>query len=218
MSDSKSQDVPADKATRAYEQVARQTQQSQEKKESTASPAEVDSPLADESPKTAEELALESANKALEEAIAKAEMANDQYLRACAEMENVRRRSQIDVSNARKYAIERFASELLAVHDSLDQAATVDLAAAGENAVEQMQEGLALTLKQLDTAFEKCSVEMVNPKVGDAFDPEFHQAMSIQPGGEVEPDHIVCMIQKGYRLQGRLLRPAMVVVAAPAKK
>ncbi len=218
MSDSKSQDAPADKATRAYEQVARQTQHPPTNQESTSASVGEDSPLIDESPKNVEELALDSVNKALEEAIAKAEIANDQYLRACAEMENVRRRSQTDVSNARKYAVERFARELLAVHDSLDQAATVDLADAGKKVVKQMQEGLALTLKQLDTAFEKFSVEMVNPEVGDAFDPDLHQAMSMQPGEDVDPDHIVCVIQKGYRLQGRLLRPAMVIVAAPANQ
>ncbi len=218
MNDSTNKDAPAEKAARAYEQVARQTQQPKSDPDVTTESPVVESPLADAPEKSAEELALDSANKALEEAIAKAENANDQYLRACAEMENVRRRSQIDVSNARKYAIERFAGELLTVHDSLDQAATVDLTNASEKAVEQMHEGLALTLKQLDSAFEKSSIEIVIPEVGEEFDPELHQAMSMQPGGEVAPDHILVVIQKGYRLQGRLLRPAMVIVAAPAKK
>jgi len=214
MNDSHNKDAPAEKATRAYEQVARQTQQPEVTPQSTTASTVSESPLAEEPEKTAEDQALESANKALEEAIVKADAANDQYLRACAEMENIRRRSQIEIANARKYAVERFAVELLAVHDSLDQAATVDLSNAAKQAVEQMQEGLTLTLKQLDSAFEKFSIELIDPEVGEAFDPELHQAMSMQPSEEVEPDHIVLAIQKGYRLHGRLLRPAMVVVAA----
>jgi len=218
MSDSKSQDTPADKAARDPKQAARQTGHSKVKQESAVNSSSVESPLTDESPESTEEQVPDSVSKALEEAIEKAEEANDQYLRACAEMENVRRRSQIDVSNARKYAIERFAGELLAVHDSLDQAATVDLTEAGEKAVEQMREGLSLTLKQFDKVFEKFSIEIINPEVGDAFDPDLHQAMSVQPSAEVPADHIVIVVQKGYQLQGRLLRPAMVMVAAAAKK
>lgn len=136
----------------------------------------------------------------------------DEYLRAHADAENARKRAQTEISNARRFALEGFASELLNVRDSLDLARSVDLEGA-EGVVERMAEGLELTLRQLDSAFERFSIFEISPEVGDKLDPDSHQAMTLAPSGEVEPNHICQVIQKGYRLHDRLLRPARVIVA-----
>ena len=136
----------------------------------------------------------------------------DETLRARADADNARKRAQGEIVNARRFALEGFAGELLNVRDSLGLARAVDLTG-GENLVEQMIEGLELTLKQLDAAFERFSVFEVSPEVGDKLDPESHQAMSLVESTDVAPNHICQVVQKGYRLHGRLLRPAMVIVA-----
>ena len=136
----------------------------------------------------------------------------DETLRARADADNARKRAQGEIVNARRFALEGFASELLNVRDSLGLARAVDLTG-GDNLVEQMSEGLELTLKQLDAAFERFSVFEVSPEVGDKLDPESHQAMSLVESTDVAPNHICQVVQKGYRLHGRLLRPAMVIVA-----
>ena len=136
----------------------------------------------------------------------------DEYLRAHADAENARKRAQTEISNARRFALEGFASELLNVRDSLDLARSVDLEGA-EGVVERMVEGLELTLRQLDSAFERFSIFEISPEVGDKLDPDSHQAMTLAPSGEVAPNHICQVIQKGYRLHDRLLRPARVIVA-----
>ena len=139
----------------------------------------------------------------------------DQYVRARAEVENTRRISAKEVEKARKFALESFARELLTVKDSLDQAAQVDLSTnAGEKLIEQMSEGLNLTLRQLDTVFDKFNIELVNPEAGDVLDPELHQAMTRQPSEDVDTNNILQTIQVGYTLNGRLLRPAMVIVSS----
>ncbi|HSH42479.1 MAG TPA: nucleotide exchange factor GrpE [Arenicellales bacterium] len=145
----------------------------------------------------------------------KAELAEhkDRYLRAAAEAENIRRRADNDVANARKFAIEGFASEILAVRDSLEIARSLEISEDDSSAVAKMKEGLDLTLKQLDSALSKFSVAPVDPQEGDKLDPERHQAMSTQETDNVPPNHIVSVIQKGYTIHDRLLRPAMVVVA-----
>lgn len=137
----------------------------------------------------------------------------DGLLRAKAETENIRRRSQKEIVAARKFAIEGFAAELLGVKDSLEQAAQVELEAGGDDAVRQMKEGLGLTLKQLDLAMAKFSVVEVEAAPGVRFDPQCHQAISTAPSEEFDADHIVSVVQKGFLLKERLLRPAMVVVA-----
>ncbi len=136
----------------------------------------------------------------------------DETLRARADADNARKRAQGEIVNARRFALEGFAGELLNVRDSLGLARAVDLTG-GDNLVEQMTEGLELTLKQLDAAFERFSVFEVSPEVGDKLDPESHQAMSLVESTDVAPNHICQVVQKGYRLHGRLLRPAMVIVA-----
>ncbi|KAA3624439.1 MAG: nucleotide exchange factor GrpE [Proteobacteria bacterium] len=141
----------------------------------------------------------------------------DEYLRARAEAENVRRRSEQEVAKARKYAVENFALELLAVKDSLDLAADVELGERDDPVVANMHEGLALTRRQFDTVFEKFGIAVIDPTQGDKMNPDLHQAMSLQESGDVPPNHILQVIQKGFTLNDRLLRPAMVIVArAPA--
>jgi molecular chaperone GrpE len=148
---------------------------------------------------------------------AELDKANDSYLRAVAEMENIRRRAENDVINARKFAIEGFASEMLQVKESLDLAQAAELGS-DETAADKMQEGLALTLKQMISVFERFGLEEVMPEVNERFDHALHQAITMLESSDVEPNHIVNVVQKGYRLKDRLLRPAMVVVAkAPAE-
>ncbi len=146
----------------------------------------------------------------LQEALAAAKENLDKFLRAKAETENIRRRAQIDVADAHKYAIERFAGELLAVRDSLELAKTVDLK--DSKVVEQVLEGLDLTLKLMDAAFQKFALTVIDPQ-GQKFDPEKHQAMTLMETDTVPPNHVVKVVQKGYLLNNRLLRPAMVIVA-----
>lgn len=133
---------------------------------------------------------------------------HDAWLRARAETENVRRRAQDDIAKASKFASERFATELLAVKDSLEAAL------ANENQdVAAMRAGVELTLRQLSGAFEKSSVVEINP-LQEKFDPHRHQAIS-QVEAEGEPNHVVSVLQKGYALHDRVIRPALVVVSKP---
>ena len=140
---------------------------------------------------------------------AKADENWQKYLRAAAELENVRKRAARDVENAHKFALERLAVELLAVRDSLEMGL-----AAGEDAdVESLRQGKEATLKQLVTIMERFGVEELDPQ-GEPFDPGLHEAMTMQPSADLEPGSVLTVIQKGYALNGRLLRPARVVVAA----
>lgn len=137
----------------------------------------------------------------------------NKYLRTAAELENVRKRAARDMENARKFALERFATELLAVKDSLE----MGLAAADQAGVaEELVEGNRATLKQLATTLERFGVQEIDPK-GDRFDPALHEAMTMQPSVEAEPDTVLTVFQKGYTLNGRLLRPARVVVASASE-
>ncbi|MDP1525763.1 MAG: nucleotide exchange factor GrpE [Rhodocyclaceae bacterium] len=133
---------------------------------------------------------------------------HDAWLRARAETENMRRRAQEDVTKAHKFAAEKFAGELLAVKDSLEAAL-----ATGEQTVEAMRAGVELTLKQLVAAFEKSTVVEVNP-LGEKFDPHKHQAIAMVEA-EQETNTVVSVLQKGYTLHDRILRPALVTVAKP---
>ena len=132
----------------------------------------------------------------------------EDYLRLAAEMENLRKRSAREATNSRQFAIERFAGELLTVLDSLE----MGLAAAGASA-EALREGSEATLRQLVSALEKHGVAVVDPE-GEPFDPQQHEAMTLQPSDTAEPGSVITVIQKGYTLNGRLLRPARVVVAS----
>ncbi len=134
----------------------------------------------------------------------------DSVLRARAEVENMRRRSEQEVDKARKFALSRFAEELLPVIDNLERAIQ---AADGEvEAIKPLLEGVELTHKTFVDTIAKFGLKEINPH-GEAFNPEFHQAMSIQESAEHEPNTVMFVMQKGYELNGRVLRPAMVMVS-----
>lgn len=134
----------------------------------------------------------------------------DQLLRTRAEMENLRRRTQRDLENAHKYALEKFAGELLPVKDSLELG--LDAAKQNNANIEKLCEGTELTLNMLANALAKFNVVELNPK-GEKFNPEHHQAMAMQPSAELEPNTVMVVMQKGYLLNDRLMRPAMVMVS-----
>lgn len=154
-------------------------------------------------------------DEALAEAEARAEENWNQYIRARAEMENVRRRAERDVAQARQQSLERMASELLAVKDSLEMG--LQAAEAPEADVAKLAEGSQLTLKMVEQVFDKFNIIALNP-LGEKFDPAAHEAMAAQPSEEAPPNTVVNVIQKGYQLGERLLRPAMVVVAKPPEE
>jgi len=133
------------------------------------------------------------------------------YLRAVAETENTRKRAARDVEHARKYALERFSREMLAVADSLEMGLAA--AAATDADMDTLLQGSEATLKLLTTTLERFGVTVVDPE-GEPFDPELHEAISVQPSPDTEPGSVLKVIQKGYSLNGRLLRPACVIVAA----
>lgn len=133
----------------------------------------------------------------------------DQFLRAKAEAENARRRAEDEVAKARKFGIESFAESLLPVCDSLDAALAIENATA-----EQLREGSDATLRQLMSALERNKVVIVNPEAGTKFDPHQHQAISMVPADQ-EANTVVSVLQKGYLIFDRVLRPALVTVAAP---
>lgn len=153
------------------------------------------------------ERAADDLQARLEEAEATAEKERDRALRLAAEMDNVRRRTARDLDSARRYGHERFASELLPVADSLELA----LGSADE-APDAVREGLEMTLKLLHDIFANHHIEVIDP-VGEPFDPDFHEAMTTQPSSDVAPDHVLSVVQKGYKLHDRLLRPARVIVS-----
>ncbi len=134
----------------------------------------------------------------------------DSVLRTQAEMQNLRRRVERDVENAHKYALEKFVQELLPVLDSLDRG--IETVPEDDEAQKAAREGLVLTQKMLSDSLVKFNVECVDP-TGSAFDPQFHEAISMVPNPDVAPNTVLTTVQKGYTLSGRLVRPAMVVVA-----
>jgi len=158
---------------------------------------------------TADEPALEVATS-LEERLKQAELAaaehHDAWLRAKADADNIRKRARGEIASAHKFAVEGFASELLAVKDSLEAALAADNAS-----VESMGSGVELTLKQLAGVFERFNLAEINP-VGQKFDPHRHQAISTMES-DAEPNTVVQVLQKGYLLHDRVIRPALVIVA-----
>ena len=153
--------------------------------------------------------AAESGELAAQLAEAQAKLAEmqDAFLRAKAEGDNIRRRAQEDIAKAHKFAVESFAEAMLPVKDSLEMALKVDTPS-----VESLKEGVDMTLKQLNTAFEKNRLLEVNPQPGEKLDPMKHQAISMVPA-EQEANTVVSVLQKGYTIADRLLRPALVTVA-----
>ncbi len=144
--------------------------------------------------------------------------AQEGYLRSKAEVDNIRKRTEVEVANARKFALEGFVREILTVRDSLEMAQAADQHSEGENPSADLSEGLTLILKQLDMVFERFQVEMVEAVRGDKLDPDRHQAMSIEETDDLPPNAITRVVQKGYLLNNRLLRPAMVIVAKTPEK
>ncbi|WP_428624467.1 nucleotide exchange factor GrpE [Sedimenticola sp.] len=175
--------------------------------ETAESGAEVE---ASQEPSAAETQTPEELTLLLEDARAKADEHWDQLVRTQAQMDNLRKRQERELENAHKYALERFVNELLPVRDSMEMGLA---AASDENAtIDHLREGTTLTLKLLSDVMEKFNVVQINPE-GQPFDPELHQAMSMQPRSDVPPNTVVVVVQKGYTLNGRLVRPAMVMVS-----
>jgi molecular chaperone GrpE len=152
-----------------------------------------------EDPASAEEKTLD---KLLAEAQARIDEQRDAWMRAVAETENIRKRAQADVAAAHKFGVERFAESLLPVADSLEAALqSKDVS------------GIEITARQLKSALEKASIQEINPAAGDRFDPHQHQAMAAVEAQNAAPNSIVAVMQKGYRLHDRIIRPALVTVA-----
>lgn len=189
------------------------TEQKQEEiMDAEASAAEATETEASSESETAVEMTeVEALQAQLAEAEAKANENWDQLVRAKAEMDNIRRRSERELTNAHKYALEKFANELLPVIDSLEMGVA---AAMDENAdVSKLREGTEMTLKLFENAIDKFGIKSVHPK-GEAFNPDHHQAMTMIDSPEHQPNTVIDVMQKGYLLNERLVRPAMVVVAS----
>ena len=184
--------------------TATKPQQSEvEMEEKLQAGAEIDQP----------ELSEEQSESQVEELQQKLSTLGEQLLREQAEMQNVRRRAQRDIESAHKYALEKFSGELLSVVDNLERA--IDAIDADDEAQKAVAEGLELTLKTFIEVLAKYNVEAVEPE-GQPFDAELHQAVSTVPNKDVEPNTVINVFQKGYTLNGRLIRPAMVVVSTSA--
>ena len=141
--------------------------------------------------------------------------ANDQALRVAADLQNVRRRAELDVEKAHKFALEKFAGDLLPVIDSLERG--LELSSADDENIRPMREGIELTLKMFQDTLKRYQLEAIDPQAGEPFNAEHHQAMAMQESHDLEPNSVIKVFQKGYQLNGRLMRPAMVVVSkAPA--
>jgi len=151
---------------------------------------------------------LESLRTALAAAEENARQQRDQYLRAVAELDNVRKRAQRDIENAHRYALERFVAELLPVRDSLE----LGVRSGSQADVGSVLAGQQATLKLLESAFEKFSIRQINP-AGERFDPTRHEAILMQEAPDADPNTVLQVVQSGYELNGRLLRPARVVVS-----
>jgi len=195
-----------------WEQTAMfgETEMTEEDKKQPEAPEDLTDETADEATDSAAGDAEASAEEALAAAEARAEENWNEYLKAKAEVENVRRRAEKDAEQAKRSAQEKIATEMLAVKDSLEMG--VAAAQEPDADVAKLREGSELTLKMLDQAFDKFKIEAVDP-TGERFDPNRHEAMAAQPSEEHEPNTVIHAVQKGYLLGERLLRPAMVIVA-----
>ena len=156
------------------------------------------------------EESIDGLQKQLEEALGKAEKNLEMALRAKAELENATRRHEQDLEKAHKFALDSFVKELLQVRDSLELG--IQAGQAEGAGIDKLLEGSELTLKLLSDVMNKFGVEQIDPD-GEPFNPEEHQAMSMQPRDDVPPNTVVAVVQKGYKLNGRLVRPAMVMVS-----
>lgn len=156
-------------------------------------------------------LDLGSLLERLEAAELAREQARNDLLRTQAEMQNLRRRTEQDIEKAHKYGQERFSAELINVMDNLERA--LQSASGNEDeTVKAIYDGVDLTLKSFNDCFKRFNIEAIDP-LGEPFDPQLHQAMSIQENPDVEPNTVIAVMQKGYTLHGRVIRPAMVMVS-----
>lgn len=160
-----------------------------------------------------EEAPVEELKAELESALAAAAASKESELRAQAEMQNIRRRAERDVENAHKFALEKMAGELLTVVDNLERA--LQAAGAADESSKALREGVEMTLDGFVKTLGKFKIEQIDPE-GTPFDPQQHQAMSMIENPDVEPNTVVAVLQKGYSLNGRLIRPAMVMVSKAA--
>lgn len=189
------------------EQKSPETEQPQEPVQAESSAESAAEPATDEASTTE---SPEARIEALEAELAKV---RDESLRTLAEAQNIRRRAEGEVEKARKFALEKFAGELLGVVDNLERA--LDAADSDNEQVKALVEGVELTHKSLVDTLGRFNVVAINPE-GEPFDPQFHQAMSMVENPNVEPNTVTVVMQKGYTLNDRLLRPAMVMVSRPA--
>lgn len=162
-------------------------------------------------PDTANEAAGDESYEALR---AENQALREQMLRYAADAENTKRRAEREANDARAYAIQKFARDLLGVADNLARALAAQPADSGDTAVKNFVVGVEMTEKELQGAFERNGLKKIDPAKGEKFDPHKHQAMMEQPGSDVAPGGVIQVLQPGYELLGRLVRPAMVVVAA----
>ena len=149
--------------------------------------------------------------QALEAVLEQAQKHKDDLLRVQAEMQNLRRRTEQDIEKAHKYGQEKLSIELLAVMDNLERAQEA-ASNSEDEAIKAFREGVDLTVKGFADCFKKFNIETVDP-LGEPFDPQLHQAMSMQENTESEPNTVIAVMQKGYTLHGRVIRPAMVMVS-----
>jgi molecular chaperone GrpE len=195
---SEQNNAPEQEVVEPVEQAEAEQQQAQEEIQTELSPEEEIAGLYAE---------LEAAKQTIADQ-------KDSVVRAAADVENVRRRAAQDVEKAHKFALEKFANELLPVIDNLERA--IEFSDKENETLKPVLEGVEMTLKSFEDAVAKFGVETVNPQ-GETFNPDFHQAMSIQPSNDVSPNTVLAVMQKGYTLNGRLLRPAMVMVSKAAE-
>lgn len=195
---SEQNNAPEQEVVEPVEQAEAEQQQAQEEVQTELSPEEEIAGLYAE---------LEAAKQTIADQ-------KDSVVRAAADVENVRRRATQDVEKAHKFALEKFANELLPVIDNLERA--IEFSDKENETLKPVLEGVEMTLKSFEDAVAKFGVETVNPQ-GETFNPDFHQAMSIQPSNDVSPNTVLAVMQKGYTLNGRLLRPAMVMVSKAAE-
>jgi len=194
--------------------VSQNAQTEKEPEDEVVSATVESSTTEQENQKPDDESGHEEIQALLEDARAKADKHFDQLVRLQAEMDNLRKRTKRDLESAHKFAMEKICQEMLPVRDSMEmglmatEAETADL--------DTIRQGVDLTLQMFASMMDKFSMLQVNPEKGDKLNPELHQAMSMQEDAEVEPNTILTVVQKGYTLNGRLMRPAMVIVAKAA--
>lgn len=160
-----------------------------------------------------EEASVDELKAEIEAALAQAAASKEDELRARAEMQNIRRRAERDVENAHKFALEKMTTELLSVVDNLERA--LQAAGAADESSKTLREGVEMTLDSFVKTLAKFNIDQIDPE-GEPFNPQMHQAVSMIENAEVEPNTVIAVLQKGYSLHGRLVRPAMVMVSKAA--